>query len=1071
MRIREIIGQTSSDVDTTINIVQFKNKPNTLKQIMNTIITPSFERALKESLEPMMDQIIRTGNVPDFQSFLYEGLFGVGKTHLLSVLNTLFDETIDPSIRAGLWQRIIEIFGDVYSDLKEKKFLVVPLALHGSLQADLIDIIFREIEKIVLERFEIEVNLSSPSKYIHYFNKVCAPGNKKDIQDMISSEFDDMNLEKFNVLDEEEDVDYYRKAEIIRKSMKKLGLKLDDSYMIGDSIEEFIQIVLEQSFKQLKKQVINRDEIDYDGIIILIDEFSEFLKAHEHGSERTLASLQIQFLAEYIKGKDFFVFLAAQQEWLTLDPLLKKQVGSGGRLKKIPLDHYNFVEIFNQVLTPEKANYRGNIDSLFPTLKAQFFGDSQYSIYKPNEPAAINNEIFFLCYPFHPKTMDLLIDHVFKLSTQARAGLSYASYHIEESLDNDIEELITPDTLFDYFKKEIKKDTKKYNFIKELIQKVQSDTENFSDSEKRVISKVLKYIYLTENHVYADDCIIDLLLNYDDDKELEDLLNRLIEFSKREDQISYLKKILDRDTNKQKYYLQVKETYDIEDMVHFLSQEINDTDLHEYYVDNVFDIKLGIGAEHDIKIKNKDWQFIEYFIKFEDFNEALNEVAGFIVDLPKWTPKRIDFYDMFVFWNLPFREEFDNFTPSEIREYIQEYEADNEKLEDRLLFFRVGPFSEVVISEIKRCLAFDLLNRRFRSLDPNWQGDGDIQQKILVRNDRLFRQLNSYYNENLQDNREDILIELSTRQHEYSLERGSSTYIKIIDHYSENFSVINNTGAIDIGGGDKRDILEEKMEDIVNKYYPDFPEFLANTDYTRHINEILGELGKDQKTFEIPSRRLNQLKGTAITQIGVILGIFSEVETKPSGNKIFKIYISEDNILYSQVMGMIPMEEEIDERRAEMISLSKICENLYEKVGFSLNISRILLATLLNQDKIKVTNRNRTAGFNNLQVKKVFEDNVRNFYSLYVFKTKKLTRDEINWLFHFFNGLFENDEEDEYRTEFKEEIDNIDEIDDVKSSKQQRLKDLLENINLDEIDTFHTEINDLINSINRGEDE
>ena len=1075
MRIREIIGQINSNIDTTINIVQFRNNPNSLKQVMNTIITPSFKEILTESLESIADQMIRTGNSAAFQSFLIEGWFGTGKSHLLSVFNTLFDESIPSTIRENLWERVKGIFGELYLELKGKRFLVVPLALHGSLQADLIDIVFREIEKIILERFRTKVNLSSPSKYVHFYKEECARGTKKDINDLISTEYEDIDLNKFNALDEEEDRDFYRKAEIVRECMEKLKLKLHDSYKIGDNIEEFIKLVLRESFDQLNEQVINREDIGYDGIILLIDEFSEYLKSQkkseldEQGRSRTLASLQIQYLAEYIRDKDFFIFVAAQEALHSLDPLFEKQTGSGGRLKKLVLEHYHFVDIFNQIILPEKDDYKRRIEDIFPTLKVQYFGDSQYSIYDTQNPVITNKDIFFKCYPFHPKTFDLLIDHVLKLSTKTRAGLSYTSTYIEESLDNEIEDLITPDTLFDYFKKEIKiKETKKYTFIKDLIKKVQSEKERFSESEKEVILKVLKYIYLTQYHVYADNCIIDLLLTYDNDEELEELLNRLVVFSKDNFQYSYLRKILDPDINKQKYYLQVRGTYDIEDMVHILSQMITDIDLYEYFSKIVYDMKLTVGKIYNIKIKKKDWQYVEYFSKFEDFNYFLDDASKELNTLPKWTVKGIEFYDLHVFLNLPFREEYDNFTEGLITKRFQEYESNFPGLGDRLLFFQIKTFSELLVSEIKRCLAFDLLNRRFRSTDLKWHGDVEIQQKILIANDELLHYINNFYNENVKESRQDILNELSNRQNEYSLDSGSLTFRKIKDHYSENFTAITQTGVVAIGDRDVTEIKEDSMEDIINKYYPNFPEFLKDTDNARYINEILSELSKDQKMFEIPARKLNQVKGMVISDIGVILEIFSDVETLPSGNRIFKIGLPEDNLFYTRVMEIIPNEEEVDDGTTDLISLSKICEFLYENFGFSFKISRIFMATLLNQDKIKITNRTKSIIYDNSKVKNVFEDNLRSFDSLYVFKTKKLTRDEINWLFSFFNALFEDLEE--YKNEFVEELNNIDDIDDIRSSKQQKLKELVESYNLDEFNTLSEEFEGLIKLINKEQE-
>ena len=77
--------------------------------------------------------------------------------------------------------------------------------------------------------------------------------------------------------------------------------------------------------------------------------------------------------------------------------------------------------------------------------------------------------MFFDCYPFHPKTVELLMTTVFKYATKTRAGLSYAQEYIKKSSESDQNSIITPDSLYDYFKMTFKtSEPMKFKFVEKL---------------------------------------------------------------------------------------------------------------------------------------------------------------------------------------------------------------------------------------------------------------------------------------------------------------------------------------------------------------------------------------------------------------------------------------------------------------------------------------------------------------------------------------------------------------------------------------------------------------------------
>lgn len=1060
MTIGKLIGKPNFEIDTTINVVLFKETEKSLRQIRNTIITPSIKMILNESLDSLYTQIIDL-NPPNDQCFLIEGIFGSGKSHFLAFLNTLFDDTIDDNVRNYLWQKIDENFENKFLNLKDKKFLVIPIALHERKKEDLIDIIFREMEKIIFKVFNKNVDLSSPSKYIDFYYNKCSPGTKDDLNKNIP------DFDKFNKLDEDDDLDFYRKAELIRESMEKINLQIKDDFKIGDDLKKTIEIILEESFEKTEKVV--KRELNIEGIILLIDEFSEYLKSKKksetdtEGHKRTLASIQIQYLSEFIKGKNIFMFIAGQEALYNLDPLFEKQAQTGGRLKTLQLKYHHFIEIFNELVVPEKKQFKREIKSLFLNLNINFFNDSKYFIYDVKKSIPINDSIFYDCYPFHPKTIELLMNNIFKYATKTRAGLTYTQDFIKKSLNKNENDLITPYSLFDYFSITLNiKETKKFNFLEDFIKQVNSTSDSdFSREDKTLILKILKYIFINVKYVNAEDCLINLFIENKNIDEIEKLLDNLYIFSKNKLQSKFLRRDYNSNENNYNYYIQIRAGVDIEDHILILSQKIKDTELHEYYLSKYYDMVPSRFYEEYIDVFNTYWQTSLCDIKFDDFIDSLDKIAKRVKTLPLWTPKEIDFIELFAFWNLPFKDEYEKFKPDLIIKNFQEYTNKSLQLKDRLLFFHTKPFDDLLISDIKKSLAFDLINSRFKTKIDNWWGSDDIQKKILSNNPEILDFINNILNE-FNENTDEIISQLGGLANQFSFQKEMPLYNKIYSHLSNNLKLIGIDGYISTIEKDYKSILKDKLEENIPNFYPNFPNFESKTYETRYINIILNELYKEQNIFEITIEDMTKQKGNVITGIGEKLGIFKNVSDNQNENSFFKIRVSEKNEIYEHLIEKIPLESDMEDNKINEINLKSICKILRKNYGFSLNISRIFLATLLHQDKIQIKDKQKNKIYDNSQVKYVFKDNIRDFRNFLVYQPKKLNKNEILWIFSFFNYLFKNN--DVYREKFYNEFMNYEEIDEIKSAKQKILVDMVKNFNLKEIKAISQELKNLIDS-------
>lgn len=1046
MKIKDLIGTPNFKIDTTVNIVLFKNMEKSRQQIRRTVLTPSFKSIIEISLDSIIEQTLNL-NPPDSQCFLIEGIFGSGKSHLLSFLFSLFDGSTNNSIRNSLWNKIEEKFNKNYLNLKEKNFLVIPIALHERRQEDLIDIIFREIEKQIYEKLNVKIDLSSPSKYVTYYNTECLPGIKAEINKNIP------NLEDFNKLDENDDFDLYRKAMLIRQSMEFCNIQMKDGYKIGDDLKKSVEIILDQSFEKTEKQI--QAEFNFDGIILLIDEFSEYLKSKkktetdEEGHKRTLASIQIQYLAEFIKGKDIFLFIAAQEAFQSLDPLFEKQAQTGGRLKTLQLEYHHFVEIFNELIIPEKINYEREIKSLFPTLKTNFFNNHNYIIHESDKSELITTDIFFDCYPFHPKTVELLMTTVFKYATKTRAGLSYAQEYIKKSSDLDQNSIITPDSLFDYFKMTFKtSEPNKFKFVEKLRNRLKAFSDlDLSQNEILLLLKIFKLIFISPNPITAEDCISNLFIGNKTINQIEILLEKFYNISRKTCQPNYLRREFDLESRHYRYYIQLRGDLDVEDLILVLSQKITEQNLYNYYLSKFWDVLPNTNYLYEIEVLFNNWQISRFHVKYDNFNDVLSQVTKIIESTPKWTPKDIDFIELFTFCNFPFKDEYDRFSIDKIVENLKENFYRTKELRDRIVFFLFKPLNEVLISDIKRSLAFDLINKKFTSMKLD-----SILKTIIATNNEISDDINKFYND-FSENEDEILSQLARLANQYSFQKSLPLYAKIKGFLLNNFKLIGINGEIPTLEKDIVKILTDKLEVNIPKYYPNFPEFDAKIDETRYINIILNELFKDQNTFKITSDDAKKLKGKVIIGIGEKLGVFNRKVDDNYRTITFKIGIPPSNLFYRNIMEIIPKES----TKGKEVSLSNLCEHLRKEYGLNLNLCRILLACLLHQDNIKIVKKKTSKVYDNSHVKHIFVDNIRDFPNFLVFQPNKLEPNDILWIFSLYNPL--NKQNQTYNEKFQQELTNIEFVEEIKSAKQKLLVDLMRNFDINEYKEVKTVLN------------
>ncbi|RSK36617.1 hypothetical protein [Bhargavaea beijingensis] len=535
MKIRDIIEVP--DIDKIVKLKENLSKDADQQKIEELLKGYVITSNVEENLERFFYSIV---TAPDKgKGFQITGLPGSGKSHFLSVIGLLMRN----EHAFELLQLKSETIEKGKSFVKGKRIFTVPLvAEEGGANVSLEDMFFKAAEDITGFPFTDE------SDYIRQFEEAII-GNEN-----YNQKFSDFISEKTN--------NKFRSWYDIKE-------KLNNKRSITGAAKEFINKEKISFFnpdrgrtERIEYLFNYLEEEKYDGVLVLIDELSEYL--NDRGNNARNDALFLKQLLEYdesiIPAWIIGSFLNALNDITVPDvyQLMRDRFPSENMLRLTVTD---VEDIIDQRLIVK--NNKDRIKEIATIL------EDKYNAFKKTD---LNQ--FLKTYPLHPETLNLLSKSLRFLSRQ-RSLVDFILTEVkgnkkgEGILDKDEMHLVTPDRIYTHFQDRIKEDASKrdiFEIIYAYYMGLEGDTkgrvsELFEGDEKEHAIKLINLMTLLK------------VLDLEEDYNVRDL-TYMIQYPKLEGDLaeSKVNKILYKMFDKGRYIEFIDKEND-GDNVYYISKD------------------------------------------------------------------------------------------------------------------------------------------------------------------------------------------------------------------------------------------------------------------------------------------------------------------------------------------------------------------------------------------------------------------------------------------------------------------------------------------------------------------
>lgn len=404
MKIRDLIE--TPQVKTVIQLEDVHSKDRgVLEELLNSFV---FTEEVSFNLEVLFDAFSK----PTGTGCFLKGNYGSGKSHFLAVLSILLEHM--PLVdKREIASRYL---------LREKRFLTVkiPLVRYPS-SLKLEEIILSSIEK----EFPTPIILANHNRLVNDFNKYILPQHPEFLKERTQ--------QQWQGLIQEDSLTAAREIVSYLNTLESVPLKYHYDR--------------EEAFERI------RAAINGEGLVLLIDELSEFLKAKQKTTDFNEDVRYLQYLGEKAASSPLWIIASLQEgieEIGYLEEALFNRI-KDRYPKRLTLSSRHIEELIDKRLIIKKQGATAHISQVYTNLRHAF----------PH--LVMDKEKFIQLYPTHPATIRML-EGLSLLFSQHRGVVDYIHYQIagdmsrqiEGMLDKPADTLLTPDTIFDHFSHRIK---------------------------------------------------------------------------------------------------------------------------------------------------------------------------------------------------------------------------------------------------------------------------------------------------------------------------------------------------------------------------------------------------------------------------------------------------------------------------------------------------------------------------------------------------------------------------------------------------------------------------------------
>ncbi|MGB9595491.1 MAG: DUF6079 family protein, partial [Candidatus Poribacteria bacterium] len=425
-KISDIIEVPPVKTVIELSTVRDSNTENIqeLKDLLETfVVTDDIEK----NYQIILDRIANYPN--NGMGFFLTGNFGSGKSHFLSVLSLILQYPF-------AWQYLTSQspkLSQYESKLKDKKFLIIQIPLLEYRKTDALeDIFWDNIEDTLASaRYKIFIPLAQSSYFVEQFEKYIMPAHSREVNAFIQNKLNGRYT-----------------WDVLRRESVDDAITFAQEYLKSQGKDIPFKLTLDRQ-KAWEKLMAIIKKHNLSGIVLLIDELSEFLKSKPDARILNEDTRFLQFLGEKSIHSPFWI-LGALQEAIEKTGDINQTTFNKIKdryQRNLELSAKHIRELIDKRLIKKKG------DSAISAIK------SAYKILRNSfNDLRIGEDEFLQIYPVHPETLELL-DVNTKFFSQRRGVVDFIHYQIKGDparqikgiMDEDYTQLLTPDKIFDHF--------------------------------------------------------------------------------------------------------------------------------------------------------------------------------------------------------------------------------------------------------------------------------------------------------------------------------------------------------------------------------------------------------------------------------------------------------------------------------------------------------------------------------------------------------------------------------------------------------------------------------------------
>ncbi len=393
-----------------------------LEQLAHTFI---ITEDIREILLILLESLTRKNG----KGFFIIGNYGSGKSHLLSVLALLARHSWAWNTMAGRPQEEINRYASALTSRKLMPVLIPLTEFNRDLSLE--EIIWGSTE-VSAALAGVPLTLSHSQRFLSLFEKYILPVHNKEFQ----------NFLKRRIGDE------YTWDRIRREDPGSAHTLI---HQFLSSRGETIPFSVNPNRKSVVRELTEAiKQSGWDGLVLILDELSEFLKSKSDHQALNEDARFLQFLGESATHFPIWVF-AALQEGIERtgdihESVYKKIKDRYHRPLRLTTRHLK--ELVSRRLIERKSEEAiHRIREIFDRVQQSF------------NRIAMSRDEFTQIYPIHPETLELL-DKNSDLFSQRRGIVDFLTTQIRGKPESRItgimhlpaDHLLTPDVIFDHFK-------------------------------------------------------------------------------------------------------------------------------------------------------------------------------------------------------------------------------------------------------------------------------------------------------------------------------------------------------------------------------------------------------------------------------------------------------------------------------------------------------------------------------------------------------------------------------------------------------------------------------------------